>query len=81
MEFDKLEFVWLVCTAPKPPLCKGRWAKSMILLGGVVIACARQSLSQKSEDFCQLPLHKGALGAPAPVRKLEFDDLLCYPTL
>ena len=29
----------------------------------------RQSLSQKSEDFWQLPLHKGALGAPAPVGK------------
>ena len=29
----------------------------------------RQSLSQKSKDFWQLPLHKGALGAPAPVRK------------
>ena len=27
----------------------------------------RQSLSQKSKDFCQLPLHKGALGAPVPV--------------
>ena len=33
----------------------------------------RQSLSQKSKDFCQLPLHKGALGAPAPVKQLEFD--------
>ena len=30
-------------------------------------AAVRQSLSQKSEDFWQLPLHKGALGAPAPV--------------
>ena len=31
-------------------------------------AAVKQSLSQKSEDFWQLPLHKGALGAPAPVQ-------------
>ena len=24
----------------------------------------------KIGDFCQLPLHKGALGAPAPVQKI-----------
>ena len=26
----------MVCCASKPPLCKGRWAKSLILLGGGV---------------------------------------------
>ena len=26
----------------------------------------------KIKDFCQLPLHKGAVGAPAPVRLLMF---------
>ena len=25
------------CRSGKPPLCKGRWAKSLILLGGVVL--------------------------------------------
>ena len=35
IQFDKLEFGEQIYTAPKPPLCKGRWAKSLILLGGV----------------------------------------------
>ena len=30
------EFIQQLRTASKPPLCKGRWAKSLILLGGVV---------------------------------------------
>ena len=34
-------------------------------------AAVRQSLSQKSKDFCQLPLHKGALGAAAPVQQIK----------
>ena len=40
------------CAAPKPPLCKGRWAKSSILLGGVInpsVSCSDSAL-----------LHKGA---------------------
>ena len=45
----------------KPPLCKGRWAKSLILLGGVVLVVTIPQF------FCfakiQPPLHKGALGA------------------
>ena len=32
----------------------------------------RQSLSQKSEDFWQLPLHKGAFGASAPVHLISY---------
>ena len=35
-QLNKLEFGYLISNAPKPPLCKGRWAKSLILLGGVV---------------------------------------------
>ena len=51
---------------PEPPLCKGRCQKSPIFDGGVVKnAVLGQSLSQLRR---QLPLHKGALGAPAPVR-------------
>ena len=31
----------------------------------------------KIKDFCQLPLHKGAVGAPAPVRFLMALGMLC----
>ena len=31
----------------------------------------------KIKDFCQLPLHKGAVGAPAPMRFLMALGMLC----
>ena len=63
----------------KPPLCKGRWAKSLILLGGVVrIVTIPQSphcgdwgivryrnitIPPSRLTPCHLPLHKGGFGA------------------
>jgi len=62
---------------PKPPLCKGRWQKSLIFVGGIVRynpACSPEPSANSlhpteaiPQSFCildakcQLPLHKGAL--------------------
>ena len=45
----------------KPPLCKGRWAKSLILAGGVVKT--RRSLSQKCrfDGILPAPFTQGSL--------------------
>ena len=45
----------------EPPLCKGRWPKSLILAGGVVKV--RQSPSQKSEIFDSPLYTRGPFGA------------------
>ena len=58
-------FYALARERPKPPLCKGRWSKSMILTGGVVKPAIPQS---KIKVFCQPPLHKGAESAVRIVR-------------
>ena len=74
----KTRFVELLrfCTAPEPPLCKGRWQKSLIFVGGIVTveSCFFRHTTGKFVTFyctipqsrlapCQLPLHKGAFAA------------------
>jgi len=44
-----------------PPLCKGRWAKSEILAGGVV---KNDNPPGKNHRFLPAPLCKGGLEAP-----------------
>ena len=46
IQLDKLEFIDQLRTALKPPLCKGRWAKSLILLGGAV---AKRSVTNTND--------------------------------
>ena len=68
--FFRVALVIVIC----PPLCKGGW-HGFAVTGGLyvspkVLTCCRDLTipQSKIKDFCQLPLHKGAVGAPAPVR-------------
>ena len=45
---------------PKPPLCKGRWAKSLISLGGVVNPSVKTG---SEEPVLTAPFTQGSLGA------------------
>ena len=55
---------------PKPPLCKGRWAKSLISLGGVVAA--------SSNEFALVFGENATSTAQSPSQKSEISDSPLY---
>ena len=72
---DKASLVAEQGERQSPPFyTRGGW-HGFAVTGGIVrsskvfLNCHDLTIPQsKIKDFCQLPLHKGALGAPAPVR-------------
>ena len=78
-----------VCSAPKPPLCKGRWAakggseglpQRDVSISHWVSANSHSVLhnpSVKNQRFLTAPFTQGSLlGAPAPVQSTKINDHL-----
>ena len=81
---EKLQFVCQMCSALKPPLCKGRWPEgpeglcsSMLRISHEPMRIRnifKQSPSQKSDRFLTAPFAQGGLWVQRELPdKLKFD--------